>query len=72
MRQKVRRSRGFKGLGRSGQKAKGDRRAFQPGNAAKSKPIDYHLAHLSARAYSLLAIVEADENFAPRNGCVPC
>jgi superfamily II DNA/RNA helicase len=25
----------------------------------------YHLAHLSARAYSLLAIVEADENFAP-------
>jgi hypothetical protein len=32
----------------------------------------YHLAHLSARAYSLLAIVEADENFAPRNGCSPC
>ncbi|MFZ5508106.1 MAG: DEAD/DEAH box helicase [Pseudomonadota bacterium] len=26
----------------------------------------YHLAHLSARAYSLLAIVEADENFAPK------
>ena len=25
----------------------------------------YHLAHLSARAYSLLAIVEADENFSP-------
>src|ERR1700726_2227533 len=25
----------------------------------------YHLAHLSARAYSLLAIVEADESFAP-------
>jgi superfamily II DNA/RNA helicase len=25
----------------------------------------YHLAHLSARAYSLLAIVEADGNFAP-------
>ncbi|THG82971.1 DEAD/DEAH box helicase [Pseudomonas sp. A-1] len=25
----------------------------------------YHLAHLSARAYSLLAIVEADENFTP-------
>ena len=25
----------------------------------------YHLAHLSARAYSLLAIVEEDENFAP-------
>lgn len=25
----------------------------------------YHLAHLSARAYSLLAIVEADENYAP-------
>src|SRR6202035_6076457 len=25
----------------------------------------YHLAHLSARAYSLLGIVEADENFAP-------
>ncbi|WP_287729339.1 DEAD/DEAH box helicase, partial [Burkholderia sp.] len=25
----------------------------------------YHLAHLSARAYSLLAIVETDENFAP-------
>ena len=25
----------------------------------------YHLAHLSARAYSLLAIIEADENFSP-------
>jgi superfamily II DNA/RNA helicase len=25
----------------------------------------YHLAHLSARAFSLLALVEADENFAP-------
>jgi hypothetical protein len=25
----------------------------------------YHLAHLSARAYSLLAIVDADANFAP-------
>jgi superfamily II DNA/RNA helicase len=25
----------------------------------------YHLAHLSARAYSLLAIVEGDENFSP-------
>jgi hypothetical protein len=25
----------------------------------------YHLAHLSARAFSLLAFVEADENFAP-------
>lgn len=25
----------------------------------------YHLAHLSAQAYSLLAIVEADENFSP-------
>ncbi|MBC3468634.1 DEAD/DEAH box helicase [Pseudomonas sp. RW10S2] len=25
----------------------------------------YHLAHLSARAYSLLALVEADENFSP-------
>lgn len=25
----------------------------------------YHLAHLSARAYSLLAIVEADKNFSP-------
>lgn len=25
----------------------------------------YHLAHLSARAYSLLAIVQADENFSP-------
>ncbi len=25
----------------------------------------YHLAHLSARAYSLLAIVETDENFSP-------
>jgi hypothetical protein len=25
----------------------------------------YHLAHLSARAYSLLAVVEGDENFAP-------
>jgi hypothetical protein len=40
MRQKVRRSRDFKGLGQSGQKAKGDRRAIQPGNAVKSKPID--------------------------------
>ena len=27
--------------------------------------VSYHLAHLSARAYSLLAIVEADENFSP-------
>ena len=25
----------------------------------------YHLAHLSARAYSLLALVEADDNFSP-------
>lgn len=25
----------------------------------------YHLAHLSARAYSMLAIVEADDNFSP-------
>jgi hypothetical protein len=25
----------------------------------------YHLAHLSARAYSSSAIVEADENFSP-------
>ena len=25
----------------------------------------YHLAHLSARAYSLLAVVESDENFSP-------
>ncbi|UXS43066.1 DEAD/DEAH box helicase (plasmid) [Agrobacterium tumefaciens] len=45
--------------------AKGDRleadRDFHFVMAAAS----YHLAHLSARAYSLLAIVEADENFAP-------
>jgi hypothetical protein len=25
----------------------------------------YHLAHLSARTYSLLAIVETEENFSP-------
>ena len=25
----------------------------------------YHLAHLSARAYSLLAIVDSDGNFSP-------
>ena len=45
--------------------AKGDRleadRDFHFVMAAAS----YHLAHLSARAYSLLAIVEADENFSP-------
>lgn len=45
--------------------AKGDRleadRDFHFIMAAAS----YHLAHLSARAYSLLAIVQADENFAP-------
>jgi superfamily II DNA/RNA helicase len=45
--------------------AKGDRgesdRDFHFVMAAAS----YHLAHYSARAYSLLAIVEADENFSP-------
>jgi superfamily II DNA/RNA helicase len=45
--------------------AKGDRgevdRDFHFVMAAAS----YHLAHLSARAYSLLAIVAADENFSP-------
>jgi hypothetical protein len=45
--------------------AKGDRgevdRDFHFVMAAAS----YHLAHLSARAYSLLAVVEADENFSP-------
>lgn len=30
----------------------------------------YHLAHLSARAFSLLALVEADENFAPTERCL--
>src|SRR4030095_10965981 len=28
----------------------------------------YHFAHLSARAYSLLTIVEGDENFSPFGG----
>lgn len=45
--------------------AKGDRaeveRAFHFVMAASA----YHLAHLAARAYSLLAIVGADENFSP-------
>lgn len=45
--------------------AKGDRleadRDFHFVMAAAS----YHLAHLSARAFSLLAIVEGDDNFAP-------
>lgn len=45
--------------------AKGDQQAVDRGFHFVMAAASYHLAHLSARAYSLLAIVEADENFSP-------
>jgi hypothetical protein len=45
--------------------AKGDRQEVDRDFHFIMAAASYHLAHLSARAYSLLAIVEADENFAP-------
>lgn len=43
--------------------AKGDRREVDRDFHFIMAAASYHLAHLSARAYSLLSIVEADENF---------
>ena len=45
--------------------AKGDRQEADRDFHFVMAAAAYHLAHLSARAYSLLAIVEADENFSP-------
>jgi hypothetical protein len=45
--------------------AKGDRGEVDRDFHFVITAASYHLAHLSARAYSLLAIVEADENFSP-------
>lgn len=45
--------------------AKGDREEVDRDFHFVMAAAAYHLAHLSARAYSLLAIVEADENFSP-------
>lgn len=45
--------------------AKGDRQEVDRDFHFVMAASAYHLAHLSARAYSLLAIVEADENFSP-------
>src|SRR5216683_4643416 len=45
--------------------AKGNRREVDRDFHFVMAAASYHLAHLSARAYSLLAIVEADENFSP-------
>lgn len=45
--------------------AKGDRQEVDRDFHFVMAAASYHLAHLSARAYSLLAIVEADENFSP-------
>lgn len=45
--------------------AKGDRQEVDRDFHFVMAAAAYHLAHLSARAYSLLAIVEADENFSP-------
>lgn len=45
--------------------AKGDRQEADRDFHFVMAAASYHLAHLSARAYSLLAIVEADENFSP-------
>lgn len=45
--------------------AKGDRQEIDRDFHFIMAAASYHLAHLSARAYSLLALVEADENFAP-------
>jgi uncharacterized membrane protein YjdF len=45
--------------------AKGDRQEVDRDFHFVMAAASYHLAHLSARAYSLLAIVAADENFSP-------
>ncbi|MCL4470102.1 MAG: DEAD/DEAH box helicase [Gammaproteobacteria bacterium] len=45
--------------------AKGDREEVDRDFHFVMAAASYHLSHLSARAYSLLAIVEADENFSP-------
>lgn len=45
--------------------AKGDRQEVDRDFHFVMAAASYHLAHLSARAYSLLAIVEDDENFSP-------
>lgn len=45
--------------------AKGNRQEVDRDFHFVTAAASYHLAHLSARAYSLLAVVEADENFAP-------
>jgi superfamily II DNA/RNA helicase len=45
--------------------AKGDRQEVDRDFHFVMAASAYHLAHLSARAYSLLAIVETDENFSP-------
>ncbi|MFK4014767.1 MULTISPECIES: DEAD/DEAH box helicase [Cobetia] len=45
--------------------AKGDRQEADRDFHFVMAAAAYHLAHLSARAYSLLSIVEADENFSP-------
>lgn len=45
--------------------AKGNREEIERDFHFVMAAASYHLAHLSARAYSLLAIVENDENFSP-------
>lgn len=45
--------------------AKGNRQEIDRDFHFIMAAASYHLAHLSARSYSLLALVEADENFAP-------
>ena len=45
--------------------AKGNRQEIDRDFHFIMAAASYHLAHLSARAYSLLALVAADENFAP-------
>src|SRR3984893_13169499 len=45
--------------------AKGNRQEVDRDFHFVMAAASYHLAHFSARAYSLLAIVEADENFSP-------
>ena len=45
--------------------AKGDRQEVDRDFHFVVAAAAYHLAHLSARAYSLLAIVETEENFSP-------
>lgn len=45
--------------------AKGNRQEVDRDFHFVMAAASYHLAHLSARAYSLLAVVEADENFSP-------